>query len=127
MRVGLVGDRVPRKTIPSGWMFAFDNDNRLLELEGKIEEMLFTVFFSYINCSCQGKTVILLENVFTNRLILSIIAKILFTKLKIEKLELALSCVTPLYLTSRYSGIVICSGASSTEIMPIYEGNQNNI
>ena len=47
----------------------------------------------------------------------------MFKKLKIDKLEVALCCITPLYLTASYSGIVILSGASSTEIMPIYESN----
>lgn len=49
-------------------------------------------------------------------------AKVMFKKLKVERIELALSCVTPLYLTGRYSGIVISAGASSIEIMPVSEG-----
>ena len=46
----------------------------------------------------------------------------MFRKLKIEKVELALSCVTPLYLTGRYSGVVVSAGASSVELMPVYDG-----
>ena len=38
---------------------------------------------------------------------------IMFKKLKIERVELALSCVTPLYLTGRYTGMVVSAGASS--------------
>jgi len=49
-------------------------------------------------------------------------AKIMFNKLKIERLEFCLSCVTPLYLTAKYTGIVISSGASCTEIMPVFDG-----
>jgi len=49
-------------------------------------------------------------------------ASIMFRKLKIERVELALSCVTPLYLTGRYTGLVVSAGASSTEFMPIFEG-----
>lgn len=33
---------------------------------------------------------------------------------------MALSCVTPLYLTGKYSGIVLSAGASSIEIMAIF-------
>ena len=47
---------------------------------------------------------------------------IMFTKLKIEKVELALSCVTPLYLTGGYSGLVVSAGASCVEFMPVYDG-----
>jgi actin-related protein len=35
---------------------------------------------------------------------------------------MALSCVTPLYLTGKYSGIVVSGGASSFEMMAVYEG-----
>lgn len=49
-------------------------------------------------------------------------AKVMFKKLKVEKIELALSCVAPLYLTGRYSGLVISAGASFIEIMPVFEG-----
>jgi capsule polysaccharide modification protein KpsS len=51
--------------------------------------------------------------VFTDRRILEAMAKVMFKKLKVEKIEFALSCVTPLYLTGRYSGIVISAGAST--------------
>lgn len=56
---------------------------------------------------------IILEKVFTDRRILEAMAKIMFKKLKVERIELSLSCVTPLYLTGKYSGIVISAGASS--------------
>jgi len=46
----------------------------------------------------------------------------MFRKLKIEKIELALSCVSPLYLTGRYTGAVISAGNSCIEIMPVFEG-----
>ena len=62
---------------------------------------------------------ILLEKVFTDRRILEVMAKVMFKKLKVEKIELALSCVTPLYLTGRYSGIVVSAGATAIEIMPV--------
>ena len=38
---------------------------------------------------------------------------VLFKKFKIDKLEFALSSVTPLYLTGRFSGLVISAGASA--------------
>lgn len=84
-----------------------------------MEELLYNIFFSHVNCSCSGKTVILLEKVFTDRRILEVMAKVMFKKLKVEKIELALSCVTPLYLTGRYSGIVVSAGATAIEIMPV--------
>ena len=65
---------------------------------------------------------VILEKVFTDRRILECMYKIMFKKLKIEKVELALSCVTPLYLTGRYSGLVVSAGAGSIEIMPVYDG-----
>ena len=46
---------------------------------------------------------------------------VLFKKFKIDKLEFALSSVTPLYLTGRFSGLVVSAGASAVEIMPVYE------
>ena len=46
----------------------------------------------------------------------------MFKKLKVERVEFALSCVTPLYLTGQYSGLVIAAGASAVELMPIYDG-----
>jgi actin-related protein len=88
----------------------------------QLEEVLYNIFFSYINCSSQGRTVILLEKVFTDRRIIEAACKILFKKLKIERVELALSCITPLYLTGRYSGLVISAGASAVELMAIYDG-----
>lgn len=30
--------------------------------------------------------------------------------------------MTPLYLTGRYSGLVISAGASAIELMPVYDG-----
>ena len=33
-----------------------------------------------------------------------------------------MSCVAPLYLTGRYSGVVVSAGASCIEIMPVCEG-----
>ena len=87
-----------------------------------VEELLYNIFFSYINCSSQGKTVVLLEKVYTDRRIIEQMVSIMFRKLKIERVELALSCVTPLYLTGKYNGLVVSAGASSVEFMPIYEG-----
>lgn len=49
-------------------------------------------------------------------------SKIMFKKLKVERVELALSCVTPLYLTGQYSGLVVAAGASAVELMPVYDG-----
>ena len=85
-----------------------------------VEEFLYKIFYSYINSSCLNKTVVILERVFTDRRIVEAIAKILFRKFKIDKLEFSLSCVTPLYLTGRFSGLVIAAGASCVEIMPVY-------
>lgn len=107
-----MGDKVPRKTIKV--VDCWKNPQRYSSdcFEMAIEEMLYNIFFSYINCSSQGKTVILLENVFTDRRIIQSISSILFKKLKIDKIEFALSCVTPLYLTGKYSGLVVLAGAS---------------
>jgi actin-related protein len=88
----------------------------------QIEELLYNIFFSYINCSCQGKTVVILEKVYTDRRILECMYKIMFRKLKIERIELALSCVTPLYLSGKYSGLVVSAGATSVEIMAVSDG-----
>lgn len=88
----------------------------------KLEECIYNIFFSHLNCASQGRTVILLEKVYTDRRIIETACKILFKKLSVEKVELALSCVTPLYLTGRYSGLVVSAGASAVEFMPIYEG-----
>jgi len=49
----------------------------------QIEELLYNIFFSYINCSCQGKTVVILEKVYTDRRILEAMYKVMFKKLKI--------------------------------------------
>ena len=49
-------------------------------------------------------------------------ARIMFTKLKIDRIEFALSCVTPLYLTGRYSGLVVAAGASCVELMAVFDG-----
>lgn len=48
--------------------------------------MLYNIFFSHVNCSCSGKTIILLEKVFTDRRILEVMAKVMFKKLKVEKI-----------------------------------------
>jgi actin-related protein len=122
IRVGLVGDKVPRKTIKASQYFSNPKDYGSQTFEMLLEELLYNIFFSFINCTSQGKTVILLEKVFTDRRIIELMASIMFRKLKIEKLELALSCVTPLYLTGKYSGLVVSAGASCVELMPIYEG-----
>lgn len=50
-----------------------------------LEELLYNVFYSYINCSCAGKTVVLLEKVFTDRRVLQAMVRIMFTKLKIDR------------------------------------------
>lgn len=47
--------------------------------------------------------------------------QVLFKKFNISKLELCLSCVSPLYATGRYTGVVVSSGYNFTEIMAIYE------
>ena len=60
---------------------------------------------------------------FTDRRILEVIVKILFKKFKVEKVEFGLSCVTPLYLSGRFSGVVISGGASCVEIMPVFESS----
>ena len=124
IRVGLVGDKVPRKTLKTGIFLRVPpaGSAEMDKFENSLEELLYNIFFSHINCSCSGKTVIVLEKVFTDRRILEGMAKVLFRKLKVERLELGLSCVTPLYLTGRYSGVVLSAGASCIEIMPVFEG-----
>ena len=81
--MGLVGDKVPRKTIKSLSYFKNTALYGTPQFEMQLEELLYNIFFSYINCPTQGKTVVLLEKVFTDRRIIEKIAKILFTKLKI--------------------------------------------
>ena len=83
--------------------------------------MLYAIFYSYLNTSCLNKTIVLLEHVYTDRRIVEAMAKILFKKFKIERIEFGLSCITPLYLTGRFSGLVVLAGSSAVEIMPVYE------
>ena len=120
--MGLVGDKVPRKTIKASGYFKSPSAYGSPGFAMLLEELLYNIFFSYINCSSQGKTVILLEKVFTDRRIIEQMSTIMFKKLKIEKVELALSCVTPLYLTGHYSGLVVSAGASAIEFMAVYDG-----
>ncbi len=117
-----MGDKAPRKTIKSTSYFKNPSTFSTPAFEMMLQEVLYNIFFSYINCSSQGRTVIILEKVFTDRRIIEATCKILMTKLKIERVELALSCVTPLYLTGRYTGLVVSAGASAVEIMPVYDG-----
>lgn len=127
VRVGLVSDRLPRKSFESKELGTFRSDIPLQEYELTVEETLYRIFYSYINSSCLNKTVVILERVYTDRRIVEAMAKILFRKFKIDKLEFALSCVTPLYLSGRYSGLVVSAGASAVEMMPIYESTQSLI
>lgn len=52
-------------------------------MEKQIEEFLCSVFFVFLNSTCQGKTVIILEKVYTDRRLLEYMANIMFKKLKI--------------------------------------------
>lgn len=51
-----------------------------------MDELLCNIFFLFLNSSCQNKTVIILEKVYTPRYVLELMAKIMFNKLKIDKL-----------------------------------------
>ncbi len=68
-----MGDKVPRKTLKTGNNLKFPSSaasSEMEKFENGLEEMLYNIFFSHINCSCTGKTVIILEKVFTDRRIL---------------------------------------------------------
>lgn len=71
IRVGIVGDKVPRKTIKASQYFNSQCRYGSAAFTMQLEELLFNIFFSFINCSSQGKTVILLEKVFTDRRIIA--------------------------------------------------------
>lgn len=88
IRVGLVGDKVPRKTLKSGNTLKYPSisTGEIEKFENGLEELLYNIFFSHINCSCTGKTVIILEKVFTDRRILEAMAKIMFKKLKVDRI-----------------------------------------
>ena len=83
IRVGLVADKVPRKTFSASVFNSYKGEKPIQEYQNAIEEILFTIFFSYINCSCLNKTVIIVEKVYTDRKIIEAIATILFKKFKI--------------------------------------------
>lgn len=70
IRVGLVSDKVPRKTFSAAILHEYKGNKSEKDYEISIEETLFSVFFSYINCSCLNKTVIIVEKVYTERIII---------------------------------------------------------
>ncbi len=83
IRVGLVGDKAPRKNIKTDNLFKNPATFNEPSFEMQLEEVLYNIFFSYINCASQGRTVILLEKVYTDRRIIEASCKVLFKKLKI--------------------------------------------
>lgn len=123
--MGLVSDKTPRKTISASDIIPFRTDISEHEYEIKVEELFYTIFYTHINSSVSNKTVVILEKVYTDRRIVETIVKVLFKKFKIDKVEFSLSCITPLYLTGKFSGIVISGGFSAVEIMPVFESTIN--
>lgn len=82
--MGLVGEKVPRKSLRSKSIAKILRDPENYEQNYMImDELLCNIFFIFLNSSCQNKTVILLEKVYTPRYVLELMAKIMFTKLKI--------------------------------------------
>jgi actin-related protein len=69
IRVGLVGDKAPRKTFRSKSLMKISQE-KTFQMEMLIEEFLCNVFFVFLNSTCQGKTVIILEKVYTDRRLL---------------------------------------------------------
>lgn len=82
--MGLVGEKVQRKSVRSKSIARIlrDPDNKI-QNEMLMDELLCNIFFIYLNSSCQNKTVIILEKVYTPRYILELMANIMFNKLKI--------------------------------------------
>jgi actin-related protein len=82
--MGLVGEKVQRKSVRSKSITRIlrDPDNKI-QNEMLMDELLCNIFFIYLNSSCQNKTVIILEKVYTPRYILELMANIMFNKLKI--------------------------------------------
>ena len=83
IRVGVITEKVPKKTIPADVLYSYQEGMEPREYENSIEEMLFKIFFSYINCSSVNKTVVIVEKVYTDRRIIETLAKVLFRKFKI--------------------------------------------
>lgn len=46
------------------------SQEKSFQMEMQIEEFLCNVFFTFLNSTCQGKTVIILEKVYTDRRLL---------------------------------------------------------
>lgn len=83
IRIGVVNDKTPRKTIKTNNLFKSSAALGGAAFEMKLEECLYNIFFSHLNSPSQGRTVVLLEKVYTDRRIIETACKILFKKLNI--------------------------------------------